>query len=133
MERALPVRTLAAVLLAVAVAWMHTVAVAGIPAPGGHHAAGVVAMTPPAEGTTSTPHVPSGDDGAGGHGRGHAGSMCQAPGLGGAGWSPALLALPFHVAPTGPLPSLPTTVAVDAARGTGCGPPSLAMLSILRT
>ncbi|MET7396451.1 DUF6153 family protein [Dactylosporangium sp. NPDC005572] len=145
---------LCAVLLVVAVAWMHAVASAGVLATDAHHAgghaarvmadAGPMSTDPPAgltlrgepcaAGASTGSHDPPGSGhGAGGHGRGHAGSMCQAPGLGSAPWSPVLLLLPFQPAGGGSRPPLCATVAVDAARGSGCGPPSLAMLSILRT
>ncbi|WP_238018186.1 DUF6153 family protein [Dactylosporangium sp. AC04546] len=122
-------RALCLVLLVVAVAWMHTVAAAGVLAPRAHHGAGAAHC--PSAPCEDPGGDEGGDQGAGGHGQGHAGSMCQAPFPGGTAWSPVLTALPFQAAPPGP--SLPTTVAVDAAGGTGCGPPSLTMLSILRT
>jgi hypothetical protein len=63
---------------------------------------------------------------------GHTGAMRQAPAIGGA----ALTAPQLPAA--GPAPvlriaPLPATTATEAADGTGCGPPSLDMLSISRT
>ncbi|HWG98965.1 MAG TPA: DUF6153 family protein [Pilimelia sp.] len=65
---------------------------------------------------------------------GHPGPMCQS-GAVPAGIAPAppnapAVALP---PPTRSTPSLARTTAADAGAGTGCGPPSLTLLSISRT
>jgi len=63
---------------------------------------------------------------------GHSGQVCQpAPPTSPVAAPPAMLGLP--VAPPAARPLLSArTAAVDAADGSGCGPPSLAQLSLLR-
>ncbi|GAA2574803.1 hypothetical protein GCM10010399_00130 [Dactylosporangium fulvum] len=131
-----------AVLLALAVGWMHTAAVAP-PHPGPHAqphrdvtsvavsertGAWIVAATRDGEHCGAATGHAGGDCPGGDHAR----SMCQAPPPGG----PVLGSPPPQ--PSGAVPAdvtaaLPATTAAEAAGGSGCGPPSLAMLSVLRT
>lgn len=146
-----------AVLLTVTVGWMHTVAVAPLPA--GRHSVHQtqerVAMAGPASepmliargcakvgGHIAISRPGSDHDGdlQGGHPGGHNGgydghgqSMCQAPGLGGNALSSAPSLLPSSTVPATAIAALLATTTADAAGGSGCGPPSLTMLSISRT
>ncbi|GIG95483.1 hypothetical protein Pma05_20560 [Plantactinospora mayteni] len=81
----------------------------------------------------SDTHCPPDDPHCPGLPHGHPGQVCQvtAPSHGPAASVPAFLPVP------GPLPALvavssPQTAANEAAEGSGCGPPSLAGLSIWR-
>lgn len=123
---------LVAVLLVLGVAWMHTLAAAPLPA-GGHtsgHAGTAMAVA-------VMPHCLAGGHDApcrdSPHGGDHATSMCQSTPPGATGvhvptFTPSLLAALVTAAG-----AWPATVAVEAAGGSGCGPPSLSMLSISRT
>lgn len=63
---------------------------------------------------------------------GHSGQVCQpAPPNSPAAAPPVMLGLPV-AAPAGPPLLSARTAAVDAAGGSGCGPPSLTQLSLLR-
>jgi hypothetical protein len=63
---------------------------------------------------------------------GHSGQVCQpAPPNSPTAAPPVTLGLPV-AAPAGPPLLSARTAAVDAAGGSGCGPPSLAQLSLLR-
>ena len=119
-----------AVLLVLGVAWMHTLAMA--PLLVGDHTDGHIGMA-----MAAAPHCVAGGHGTpchdAPHGDDHAASMCQStPPAAGGGHIPALTPS-LLTAPLPPACAWPTTVAVDAAAGSGCGPPSLTMLSISRT
>jgi hypothetical protein len=109
----------------VGLVWMHALG-------GGHAAAGAMA----GHGAAATA---SADDACGDHGGSspcpdHPGPVCQAGAVtGGIVLAPA--AATGTIAPSRPEPVRVSTatVAGDAGSGTGCGPPSLNMLSISRT
>jgi hypothetical protein len=119
-----------AVLLVLGVAWMHTLAMAPLLA--GGHTDGHTGMA-----TAAAPHCVAGGHGTPchdpPHGDDHAASMCQStpPTTGGVHIPALTLSLPMAPLPTAR--AWPATVAADAAAGSGCGPPSLTMLSISRT
>ncbi|GAA3259623.1 hypothetical protein GCM10010532_111050 [Dactylosporangium siamense] len=119
-----------AVLLVLGVAWMHTLAMAPLPA--GGYAGGHTRMA-----MAAAPHCVAGEHGTpcrdAPHGSGHAASMCQSTPPAAEGMHiPALTPSPL-TAPRPATRAWPATTAVDAAAGSGCGPPSLTMLSISRT
>ncbi|MFF5233597.1 hypothetical protein [Dactylosporangium sp. NPDC000521] len=119
---------LAAVLLVLGVAWMHTLAAAPLP-PAVHAGAAMpVEAMPPC--TSDGHHDPCPGSP---HGGGHATAMCQSalpPAIG----APTPTVVASHAAPpVSTVLPLTVTVAADAAGGSGCGPPSRSVLSVWLT
>ena len=119
---------LAAALLVLGVAWMHTLAAAPLP-PAVHVSTAMHVGAMPqctADGHHgSCPGSP--------HGGGHATAMCQSalpPAIG----VPTPTIMASHAAPPdSTVRPLTVTVAADAAGGSGCGPPPRSVLSVWRT
>ncbi|MEU0556961.1 DUF6153 family protein [Dactylosporangium sp. NPDC006015] len=119
---------LAAVLLVLGVAWMHTLAAA--PLPQATHASMATAVQAMPQCAPDGHH----DSCPGGpHGGGHAEAMCQSampPAIG----APApTFTVSQAVPPATVVRTLAVTVAAEAAGGSGCGPPARSVLSIWRT
>ncbi len=116
-------RPLAAVLLVLGVAWMHTLA-AGPPPPVMQVAASTVVQAMP-------PCAPDGhhDPCPGGpHGGGHAAAMCQSALPAAIGAPAPTFTASSAALPAASIPTLTLTVAPEAAGGSGCGPPQRSVL-----
>jgi hypothetical protein len=107
--------------LLLGVAWMHTVSAAPV------HSTVAVGVPD----CTMEPHgQPCPDDH---HDGGHATAMCQSAAVSTMAQPEPLATIPGPAAGTPFAGHLLGTVAPDAAGGTGCGPPSLTALCVLRT
>ena len=119
---------LTAVLLTLGVAWMHTLASVPLPSVG-HTGTTMTAKTmpqyTPAEHHDPCPGAP--------HRGGHAAAMCQSALPTAIGAPAPTFIVSLVTLPVATVQPLSDTVAAEAARGSGCGPPPRSMLSIWLT
>lgn len=124
-------------LLAFSVGWMHTLstvpAFAAAPAATEMtaHVAGTAAAMTAGQRCAEAPH--DGSCPPGPHDGGHAASMCLSTAASNTATTAPAFSVDSLAVPLRARPSLLVTTMVDAAGGTGCGPPSLHLLSISRT
>jgi len=131
-------RWLILVTVVVGLVAMHQLVGAGIHAPHDHaapaamsaasHSGATMAVVPAA----AVEHCPQPGGSCPGPGHGHPGQVCQpGPGSQAPTGVPALLPV-LAVPAAAPAALSPHTAAADAAAGSGCGPPALTELSLLR-